>query len=137
MHIDDVVERLGGACPVTGPIYVRGAEPGAALAIEIHRIEASPRQGTAWTGMFGGFGALSHEQFSLQEPLVPESRLLPYDEEQAHFLRSDGSTIAIPIRPFLGTVGVAPRDGSAGCRSPSRLSTSAMSTFQISPRAPR
>jgi amidase len=109
MHIDDVVERLGGACPVTGPIYVRGAESGAALAIEIHRIVATPRQGIAWTGVFGGFGALSHEQFSLQEPLVAESRLLPYDEEQAHFPRSDGSTIPIPIRPFLGTVGVAPR----------------------------
>jgi acetamidase/formamidase len=26
--IDDVVDRLGGACPVTGPIHVTGAEPG-------------------------------------------------------------------------------------------------------------
>lgn len=109
LHIDEVIERLGGACPVTGPIFVRGAEVGSVLQVEIHRVDASPREGTAWTGVFGGFGALSQESFSLQEPLVPQTRLLPYDAEVAQFSRSDGSTIAIPMRPFLGTVGVAPR----------------------------
>lgn len=108
-HIDDVIERLGGACPVTGPVYVMGAEPGMALEVEIHRVTAVPSSGQAWTGIFGGFGALSHESFGLQEPLRSETRLLEYNEEFALFTRPDRPAIKIPIQPFLGTVAVAPR----------------------------
>lgn len=109
MHIDDVIERLGGACPVTGPVYVRGAEPGEAVQVDIHRVDVHPSQGQAWTGVFGGFGALSHDAFGLQDPLTPQTRLLSYDGTYAHFKRSNGTSVAIPMRPFLGTVGVAPR----------------------------
>jgi len=109
MHIDDVISRLGGACPVTGPIHVRGAAAGEALLVTIHRVDAYPTQGQAWTGIFAGFGALSHEAFGLQEPLTPQTRLLPYDSSATYFERADGSPIALPMQPFLGTVGVAPR----------------------------
>lgn len=54
--IDDVVERLGGACPVTGPIFVRGATPGDVLEVHVARVSPAPAAGTAWTGVFGGFG---------------------------------------------------------------------------------
>jgi acetamidase/formamidase len=43
--IDDVVDRLGGACPVTGPIHVTGAEPGG--VVEVH-IERRPRRPGRW-----------------------------------------------------------------------------------------
>ena len=108
LHVDEVVERLGGACPVTGPFFVAGARTGDALEIEIHRIEALPAEGSAWTGIFGGFGALQHEQYSLAEGPEPELRLVQYGEGVARFPCRDGH-VELPLRPFLGTVGVAPR----------------------------
>jgi acetamidase/formamidase len=106
--IDDVLDRLGGACPVTGPIYVSGACPGSVLEIHIERIRAAPPVGQAWTGVFSGFGALTHERYSLQGPLEPATVLVPYTADTAHLPVGD-KTVEIPLRPFLGTVGVAPR----------------------------
>lgn len=109
LDIDDVVERLGGACPVTGPIRVLGAEPGMVLCVHLHRVDAAPASGEGWTGVIGGFGALSQDRYSLQEPLEPVTRLVPYGDGGADFPLESGRTITIPVRPFLGTVGVAPR----------------------------
>jgi acetamidase/formamidase len=99
MHIDDVVEELGGACPLTGPFFVTGAAAGDVLEVEIHRVE--PVGDTAWTGIFGGFGALA-------DVAEPEIRLVPYADGVAHFPCGHGH-VDIPLAPFLGTVGVAPR----------------------------
>lgn len=106
--IDDVVETLGGACPVTGPILVRGAQPGDAIEIHIERVSAAPADGTAWTGVFTGFGALSHDMYSLQPPLEPATQLVPYSGDVA-LLPIGDRTSRVPVRPFLGTVGIAPR----------------------------
>jgi acetamidase/formamidase len=108
-HIDDVIDRLGGACPVTGPVYVNGAEPGMALQVTLHRVTAVPATGQAWTGIFEGFGALSHDAFGLQEPLESQTRLLEYNENVALFPRRGRRPVRIPIKPFLGTIAVAPR----------------------------
>jgi amidase len=108
LHIDEVLERLGGACPVTGPFHLTGARPGDVVEVELHRVDPAPAAGEAWTGVFGGFGALQHEGFTLQEPLTPELRRVPYRDGVAAFPCRDG-TVAVALRPFLGTVGVAPR----------------------------
>lgn len=108
-RIDEVIERLGGACPVTGPVYVIGAEPGMALQIVLHRVTAVPVIGQAWTGIFEGFGALSHDAFGLQQPLESQTRLLQYNEDEALFPRPNRPPVKIPINPFLGTIAVAPR----------------------------
>ena len=105
--IDDVLTRLGGACPVTGPVFVAGAAPGGVLEVHIDGVRPVPAVGEAWTGVFTGFGALSSDAFSIQEPLEPVTTLVPYDLEAAS-LDVGGRTARIPIRPFLGTVGVAP-----------------------------
>jgi amidase len=107
-HIDEVLERLGGACPVTGPFFVAGARPGSVLEVELHRIDPLPAVGEAWTGVFNGFGALANEASSLQAPLHPELRRLPYRDGVASFPYRGGH-IELLLRPFLGTVGVAPR----------------------------
>jgi amidase len=105
--IDDVVRRLGGACPVTGPIHVAGAEPGGVLSVHIERVSPVPRAGRGWTGIFQGFGALTHERYSLADPIEPVTALVDYDGEAA--LLDLGSHVArIPLHPFVGTVGVAP-----------------------------
>ncbi len=107
-HIDEVVERLGGACPVTGPFHVAGARPGDVLEVELHRVDPFPAAGVAWTGIFTGFGALQHEPYTIGDGLEPELRLVPYADGVARFPCADGD-VEIPLRPFLGTVGVAPR----------------------------
>ena len=105
--IDDVLTRLGGACPVTGPVFVAGAAPGGVLEVHIDRVTPVPAVGEAWTGVFTGFGALSSDAFSIQEPLEPVTTLVPYDVEAAS-LDVGGRIARIPLRPFLGTLGVAP-----------------------------
>jgi amidase len=107
MHIDDVVEELGGACPLTGPFYVSGARAGGALEVHVHRVDPFGEEG--WTGVFGGFGALDHERYSLgaAQP-EPEIRVVPFADGVARF-PCRGGDVSVPMRPFLGTVGVAPR----------------------------
>lgn len=105
--IGEVLAALGGACPVTGPVYVAGARPGGVLEVHIDAVRPSPRAGQAWTGVFAGFGALSADAFSIQEPLEPVSMLVPYDTDTAT-MDLGGRSARIPMRPFLGTVGVAP-----------------------------
>jgi amidase len=99
MHIDDVVEELGGACPLTGPFFVAGAAAGGVLEVEIHRVVAVGEAG--WTGIFGGFGALG-------DVAEPEIRVVPHADGIARFPCRHGH-VDVPLAPFLGTVGVAPR----------------------------
>jgi len=106
--IDDVIDRLGGACPVTGPVYVAGATAGGVIEVHIEDVRAVPVRGEAWTGVFAGFGALSSDAFSIQEPLEPVTTLVSYDTDAA-VLDLGGRRARIPVRPFLGTVGVAPK----------------------------
>jgi acetamidase/formamidase len=105
--IDEVLRRLGGANPVTGPVYVTGARPGQVLEVRIERVSAVPAAGQGWTGIFQGFGALTHDQYSLQAPMQPVTTLVEYDREAAR-LDLGHRTARIPMQPFLGTVGVAP-----------------------------
>jgi amidase len=109
LHIDQVLERLGGACPVTGPFHLAGARPGGVVEIELHRVDPAPAAGEAWTGVFGGFGALQHEGASLQPPLAAELRRVPYGDGRASLPVGGGRAVTLELRPFLGTVGVAPR----------------------------
>ena len=101
LHIDDVVEELGGACPLTGPFHVTGARAGGVLEVDVHRVDPAPAAGEAWTGVFGGFGALP-------DPPDPEIRVVPYADGVARFPCRHGH-VDVPLAPFLGTVGVAPR----------------------------
>jgi amidase len=104
-----VLETLGGACPVTGPFHLAGARPGGVVEIELHRVDPLPVAGDAWTGIFGGFGALQHEGATLQPPLGAELRRVPYRDGVAALPVGGGRGVAVELRPFLGTVGVAPR----------------------------
>lgn len=108
-QIDEVVELLGGACPLTGPFAVAGARAGAdVLEVELHRVDAWPATGEGWTGVFGGFGALDHAAYSLGDAgFEPEVRVVPYRDGVARF-PVGGGAVEVPLRTFLGTVGVAP-----------------------------
>jgi len=84
-----------GANPLTGPIYVDDAEPGDALVIHIEGFTTS---GWGWTGILPGFGLRADE--------FPEHHLMlsRHYDRMIEFLPG----IRLPLRPFVGTLGVAP-----------------------------
>jgi acetamidase/formamidase len=85
---------------VTGPVFVDGAEPGDALRVTIGDFEPS---GVGWTANIPGFGLLA-DQF-------PEPALHLWSYEGgggAPALYGPGARI--PVRPFAGTIGLAPAE---------------------------
>ncbi|MCC0025818.1 MAG: acetamidase/formamidase family protein [Brucellaceae bacterium] len=98
--------------PVTGPVHVDGAEPGDALKVTIETFRPS---GFGWTGIIPGFGLLA-DQFR-----APHLHLWHYDpdgRQEALF----SAFARVPVRPFAGTLGVAPREpGVHGIIPPRRV----------------
>jgi amidase len=103
---DDLPSKVLGSYlnPQTGPIYVNGAEPGDTLAVTIESIE--PARDWAVSVFVPYFGGLTATQATrlLHDPL-PE-RLYFYELRDGVFRHGD--RLAIPWRPFLGTMGTAP-----------------------------
>ncbi len=91
---------FGRINPVTGPVYVEGAEPGDALKVTIREFVPS---GIGWTANIPGFGLLA-DQF--KEPAI---HVWSYDpSSMAPSLYGPGGKV--PLKPFAGTIGVAPAE---------------------------
>jgi acetamidase/formamidase len=84
--------------PVTGPVHIDGAEPGDVLKITLLSFTPS---GWGWTANIPGFGLLAEE----------------FKQPALHLWRYDPTTLApalfgqwgkVPLKPFTGTIGVAP-----------------------------
>jgi amidase len=103
----DVFGRLGGANPVTGPIYVAGAKPGDFLEVSFDKIIPGPVQGQGYTVLTPGLGGLVSD-YSLQPALQPRTTICKLDQGHVLF-PAKGRMIRIPQRPFIGTMGVAPK----------------------------
>ncbi len=93
---------FGKINPVSGPVYIDGAEPGDALKITLHGF--APREtdgsGWGWTANIPGFGLLA-DQFE-----DPALKIWTYDAmtmEPALW----GDMGSVPLKPFIGTIGVA------------------------------
>jgi len=83
--------------PVTGPIFIEGAEPGDAVAIKFLDFKPS---GWGWTANIPGFGLLA-DQFT-----DPELHIWKYDNvSMSPALYGPGGQV--PLKPFCGTVGLA------------------------------
>ena len=83
--------------PISGPIYVDGAEPGDALKVTLLDFAGV---GWAWTGIVPGFGLLA-EDFS-------EASLHIWSYDTSFKQPAALSRFArVPLKPFCGTVGVA------------------------------
>src|SRR6266545_2583423 len=81
--------------PLAGPIYVKSAEPGDILEVEILRMQTLD---WGWAGIIPGLGLLAND-FT-----TPYIRYFDLTNGQTAPLRDD---IHIPIQPFCGTMGVA------------------------------
>jgi len=87
--------------PVTGPIYVEGAERGDTLVVTIADIQV-PSLGL--TTIVPGFGAL--EGWLSQSPIL--TKFISIRNQRAYYKTEKGNEISFPIKPFIGTIGVAP-----------------------------
>jgi len=91
--------------PVTGPVVIDGAEPGDALKVTIESFVPS---GWGWTAIIPGFGLLA-DQFT-----EPALHIWTYDA-QALAPAAYGPGGRVPLKPFCGTIGLAP--GETGLHS--------------------
>jgi amidase len=112
----DTLAMAKGDNPLTGPFYIEGAQPGDTLAIEFLRLDVNGPQGV---GAFDpGFGAINPTDFTpmLNAPLPERIWLYPIHPEDGtatfHAHDSDFS-VKIPMHPFLGCIGVAPKSGES------------------------
>jgi len=110
--------RLRDSNPQVGPVYVEGAEPGDSLAVRIVDIQLNRDWG--WSALSPGFGGLVIESridgpTGLNEPL-PE-QFYRWELDHARMTgrlllpNSRLKEIEVPLTPFLGCIGVAPRFG--------------------------
>jgi acetamidase/formamidase len=99
----EVTKKGPGGHILTGPIYVEGAERGDTLEVRIQSIKL------AIPYAYNSFGPRSG--FLPEDFPRRKTKIIPLDEKRmiAHF----GAGIEIPLRPFFGSMGVAPPD-SAG-----------------------
>ena len=81
--------------PLGGPVYVKGAEPGDTLEVEILQLKPGS---WGWTALLPGLGLLASD---FPDPYV---RYFDLGDRKSAELRHD---IHIPIAPFCGTMGVA------------------------------
>jgi acetamidase/formamidase len=103
--------------PLTGPFYVEGAEPGHNITIEIQKINLT--RPTAWSRNASNFGGLTEEapgrRLLYNDPIPSQKyewKLNPVKKTATTTL--SGSKLKspeIPLHPFIGSIGVAPRYG--------------------------
>jgi len=108
---------FGELNPLVGPIYIEESQPGDTLAVSIQEIKLN--RNYAWSSHIAHFGSLTGEgpgkKLLLNEP-VPESEFdwqlnLERNVGVLELKESKLKRIEIPLHPFLGSIGVAPRFG--------------------------
>lgn len=91
---------FGKVNPVAGPVYVEGAEPGDAIKVTL--LDFAP-SGWGWTANIPGFGLLA-DQFK-----DPALHIWKYDAQSlAPAMYGPGGRV--PLKPFCGTIGLAPAE---------------------------
>lgn len=88
---------LGRVHPMTGPVYVEGAEPGDLLAVKIEAITTAER---GFTCVMPGFGFL--------RDLFPKPFVVHWEMRDGFARSNELPSIKIPGAPFMGVMGVAP-----------------------------
>lgn len=109
--------------PVTGPVYVEGAEPGDQLAVTIHEIRLGD---CGWSMCLPGTGALQHvmtgDMFT---------RRIPIDADGVHVT----SRHIFEPRPMIGCIGTAPSEGENSTIMPTYAQGGNMDVTDCAPGA--
>jgi len=99
----EYVERKVGAHTLTGPIFVKGAQPGDVLEVRINKI------------ITAGCGVNYHLPVKFGAGALPEEfpagqfKTLKLDLDKMETIYAPG--VIVPLRPFFGVMGVAPKLG--------------------------
>jgi len=96
-HADILALDLGLGHPLTGPVFVEGAEPGDVLAVELVAYETA---GFGVTAVIPGFGFLSD--------LFTEPYLVKWEIGGGVARSEELPGVAVPEAAFAGVAGVAP-----------------------------
>lgn len=99
--------------PITGPIFIEGAEPGDALVVEILDISL-PEIGE--TSVMPGFGGL--EGWLRLSP--PQTKFSRITQGKVIYSIANRRKIEIPTKPFIGTIGVSPESEAVSTIIPGR-----------------
>ncbi|MBF4595098.1 acetamidase/formamidase family protein [Curtobacterium flaccumfaciens] len=95
----DMAQLQAPINPVTGPVFVEGAEPGDTLVVTIHAIELTTH---GWSVSLPGSGALQHVMgdrvFARRCP-ISNGTVQVSDRHR------------FPVRPMIGCIGTAPAEG--------------------------
>jgi acetamidase/formamidase len=106
-------ERLDAGHALTGPVYVRGAEPGSTLAVEVLSLETGD---WGWNSA-GGFDSPVNRALGIvggdREPLL-------WDLDAAAGTGTDQFGHTVRLRPFLGVMGLPPADDGIYSTAPPR-----------------
>ncbi len=94
----DVKDKGPGGHILNGPIFVEGAEPGDTLEVRIQRVDLAIPY--AYNGFRPGRGYLPED--------FPYSRMKIIPLDRSRMIAQFAPGIEIPIRPFFGSMGVAP-----------------------------
>lgn len=118
----DMKQKIDGTLlspsnPLIGPFYVEGAEAGDALSVKIERIRLNRE--TAWSRHPQNFGSLTEEgpdrRLLLNEPIP--LKFFEWRLDMSRYLgilevpNSKIKRVEVPLHPFIGSIGVAPRFG--------------------------
>jgi formamidase len=98
-HADVARVDLGLGHPLTGPLWIEGAEPGDLLEVELVDYETADFGVTA---VIPGFGFLA-DQFA-------DPYLVKWEIEEGKARSAELPGVAVPGDPFAGVVGVAPSE---------------------------
>jgi acetamidase/formamidase len=96
--VDQVKDRGPGGHILTGPVYVEGAQPGDALEVRILEISLPIAYG------YNGCSGFLPE--NCNEDRATRTRIIPLDRRR--MVANFAPGIEIPLRPFFGSLGVAP-----------------------------
>lgn len=97
--------NLIGPHSLTGPVYVEGAEPGDVLEIKVKDVVPSIYAGQIVFPGENGLGLLPGE--------FPEGTISHLYVDLANETTQFASNVTLPVKPFMGIMGVAPTDFEA------------------------
>lgn len=83
--------------PLTGPVYVEGAQPGDVLKVTLHKVELG---NWGWNAIIPGFGFLADT--------IKSKYIRGYEFDKNTKSVKFNDRINIPLKPFPGVMGVAP-----------------------------
>jgi amidase len=92
--------------PQTGPIFVKGAVKGDALAVRILSIQPRGPQPVGTTCLIPEFGGLvgTGDTAMLNPPLPQKVKKIRVDEQGVYW----SEALTLPYEPFIGTIGTSP-----------------------------